>query len=169
MSVLLFAMLDGSTLPLLRTFVEQHLNNGVVPRLLGFPVADGLTTPNPSTDDRKRLTILCELGICKEDFLALLQLLRTRDVTPLALVGARKAALLLGGLEAVDMYVAAPNTVYHPMRPQEDTLNRFSWMVAPDTHLHCGRVDHNGGEWSVTVRTEDQFRYYLRKPRSQPT
>ncbi len=168
MSVLLFAMLDGSTLPLARSFVEEHLANGVFPRLLGFAMPDGLTTPQPSTDERKRLTILCELGVEKRDFLELLQLLRTRDVLPTALVGARTAALLIGGLEAVDNYVWEPcappeqPAPYHPMCPREDTQNRFQWTVSLDGRLAENELSNSG--WSVTGRSEDPFRYYMRKP-----
>lgn len=162
MSVLLFAMLDGSTLPVLRSFVDQHLDNGVVPRLLGFPMPDGLSTPNPSMDEKKRLTILCELGMEKQDFLDLLQLLRTRDVAPTALLGARRAALLLGGLDAVDAYVRPepPEVPYNPVRPDQDKLHRFQWTVSLD--IHAAELREDG--WSVTGPSGDTFRYYLRKP-----
>lgn len=165
MSVLLFAMLDGSTLPVLRSFVDQHLANGVVPRLLGFPMPDGLSTPNPSMDEKKRLTILCELGMEKQDFLDLLQLLRTHDVGPTALLGARRAALLLGGVEEVDAYVPPapakpPEDPYNPIRPEQDTLHRFQWTVSIDMQV-AEQIEHG---WSVTGPTRDAFRYYLRKP-----
>lgn len=171
MSVLLFAMLDGSTLPVLRSFVDQHLANGVVPRLLGFPMPDGLSTPNPSMDEKKRLTILCELGMEKQDFLDLLQLLRTRDVTEMALSRARRAALLLGGVEVVDAYVLPappapqePAVPYHPILPEQDTLHHFQWTVALDNEIAARQLIEHG--WSVTGPARDAFRYYLRKPRS---
>ena len=166
-AMLLFAMPDGSTVPVLRSFVEQHLDNGVVPRLLGFPMADGLSTPQPSVDNQQRLTILCQLGMDKHDFLDLLQLLRTRDVTVLALQGARRAALLLGGVEAVDTYVPpamAPACPYHPVCPEQDTLDRFHWTVSLDVDLRENNLVEEHG-WSVMGGTGDQFRYYLRKPK----
>lgn len=168
MSVLLFAMTDGSTVPVLRSFVEQHLDNGVVPRLLGFAMDDGLSTPQPSVDDQQRLTILCQLGIDKSDFLDLLQLLRTQDVTASGHHGARRAALLLGGVEAVDAYVppvAKPEQVYHPMRPEQDTLDQYHWTVSLDMDISENRLIEHG--WSVTERTQDTFRYYLRKPKTE--
>lgn len=59
---------DGSTVPVLRTFMQEHFDNGVVPRLMGWDTDDGLTTLHPSMDDAQRYTILREIGMGKTDF-----------------------------------------------------------------------------------------------------
>ena len=156
-------MQDDSTVPVLRTFMQEHFNNGVVPRLLGWDTDDGLTTLHPSMDDAQRYTILRELGVVKSDFLSLLQLLRTGDVTEDDWMGARRAALLLGGLDVVDAYVRPTvEPAYNPMSPQEDTRQWFTWKVAVD--VNPPEENETGTHtWSATRRTEDPFRYWYRK------
>lgn len=160
--LLLFAMLDDTTLPLLSDFVTTHLNNGVFPRLLGFAMDDGLTTPVPSMDKKGRFTILRELGMQKSDFMALLQLLRTQDIWPEALEGARRAALLVGGVSAVDTYVCKPPALPlpNPMEPGEDHEQAYQWAVMVDSAIKDSPLLADG--WTVAGKAEI-YRYYMRR------
>lgn len=158
--VLLLATCDGSTLPLLRSYAEQHLSNGIVPRLLGWPVEDGLTTPQPSRDDQGRYTLLQDLGVDKDDFLHLLQFFRTPDLNTSALRAARRAALQLGGVEALDAY----RPPYNPSIPEEDTKHRYEWSVCLDS-LVSSYIRENPG-WEAARASSQMHYFYCRKLKS---
>lgn len=156
--VLLLAMCDDTTVPLLRSVVETHFANGVFPRLLGFDTEDGLTTTYPSRDEYGRFTILRQLGVSKGDFLHLLQFTRTGHLDKFELEGARRAALLLGGLPALDAYTLP----YNPVTPEDDVHHTYEWMVTLDAQIRSFVREHP--EWEVAGPAR-QFYYYLRKVR----
>lgn len=155
--VLLLATCDGTTVPLLRSHVEQHLCNGIVPRLLGWPMADGLTTPYPSRDDQGRYTILQDLGVDRGDFLHLLQFFRTPDLSEFALGAARRAALQLGGVEALDAY----RPPYNPTSPEEDTKHQYEWSVCLDSLVF--QFMRNNPGWEAARSSAQVHYFYCRK------
>ena len=78
-------------------------------------------------------------------------------------IRARRAALLLGGLDVVDAYARpTAESAYNPMTPEEDTRQWFVWKVAHD--VEPPEDDEAGTHtWSATRRTEPPFRYWYRK------
>ena len=160
--VLLMLMRDGSAVPLPRKVLDTQLQNGVLPRLLGCPMADGLTTPLPSRDSFGRYTVLRHLGMRHEDFLLLLQFLRTHDLTAMELPLARRAALLLGGVEALDRY-RPPSLPYNPVCPEQDVQRRFVWTVILDSLVPSFLAAHAG--YDVAGPASSQFYFYCRKLR----
>lgn len=155
--VLLLATRDGTTVPLLRSHAEQHLCNGIVPRLLGWPVEDGLTTPHPSRDEQGRYTILQDLGVDRGDFLHLLQFFRTPHLSDFALTAARRAALQLGGVAALDAY----QPPYNPTCPEQDTEHRYQWSVCLDALVFSFMRDNPG--WEVSQASSQLHFFYCRK------
>lgn len=139
-------------------FLRRRMDNGVVPRLLGWDVPDGLTTPKPSRDQNGHLTILQHMQIRKHAFLKLLQFLRLGSIPSNVHQVVYDASVSLGGFEELDAYLgraqqepgpaAASPRAHHPMTPEDDTENKYVWTVR-----HMNTIERDTDEeagWSVT-------------------
>ena len=151
---------DGLEVVLTEKFTQQHLNNGVFPRLLGWKTADGLTTPNPERDEQGRLTILKRLGVYHRPLLGLLRFLRTRRLPAGEVDDAYYVSICLGGLPSFDAHVQTPASEmllpagYNPSKPSEDTESRFLWAVINMYHSkEIASLVMNG--WSVTSKMDE--------------
>lgn len=174
--ILRFKMRDGYQVVLTRDFVERHFSNGVFPRLMGWDMDDGLTTPRPSCDAEGRYTILADMGLDLRPFLHLLRFLRTgtfaqeNDVDD-----AYHASLCVGGIEALDAHLIQRRDAmtqknggslrgaegYNPQTPADDVKGLFSWatmMVVHSTDLIA--LLQQG--WSVAGDRNDH-NVYLRR------
>ena len=100
--VLTFVLADNVVLPIARRFIAEHLDNRVVPRLLGVRMDDGLHTREVPTNADGHLTILRSLGIHSEEMLHLMQWLRTKSVPSKFRQRAYETSLKLGGLDTLD-------------------------------------------------------------------
>ena len=56
-----FITLDDVVVCVPVAFLKSHMNNSVVPRLLGWDMEDGLTTPKPSRNEDGHLTMLKDM------------------------------------------------------------------------------------------------------------
>ena len=108
-------------------FLRQHMNNGVVPRLLGWDMEDGLTTHKPSRNKEGHLTILKQMHISQQPFLQLLKFLRLGHLDPEHQQEVYDTAICLGGLDAVDAHAkrtlaekSPSDPLYNPTSPKED-------------------------------------------------
>ena len=169
LQLLLFETCDGCTVPITESFIRQHMSNSVFPRLLGRPMKDGLTTPQPSADGRQRLTILVDLGIRSTPLLHLLQLLRTGRLPPDCLQEAYEVSLRLGGFAAVDRFMEhppppppAPKRTTPALRPEDDVDDEFQWTVANINH--AGTMEELRREnWTATVVHDVYYMVHRRK------
>ena len=167
---LMFCTVDRDMLPVSRDFIATHLNNSVVPRLLGFAMDDGLTTPRASKNADGAYTIFRDLGICTSDLLHLMQWLRTGQLSATFRQNAYETALRLGGLDAIDRAILVPPTPPPPpvpeslpMNPSEDTADAFQWRIANINTLSDESMfsDH---QWTVAgLVSEQDFYCYLRR------
>lgn len=168
---LMFCMMDRKMLPVSRDFITTHLTNGIVPRLLGFAMDDGLTTPRASKNADGAYTIFRDLGICTSDLLHLMQWLRTGELSETFRQNAYETSLRLGGLDAIDRAMLVPPTppppvpASLPVNPSEDTTDAFQWRIANINALSDESMfsDH---QWTVAGPVSEQDYYcYLRRRR----
>lgn len=146
-----FVTRDNAVVCVSSEFLRLRMDNGVVPRLLGWRMRDGLTTPKPSRNTDGHLTILQHMHIRKAPFLKLLQFLRVGWLPHHHLQEAYEASIPLGGFPPLDAYMrghAHQGAAHHPMTPQEDVWDLYAWTVC-----HMNTIDvnkHHAAGWSVT-------------------
>ena len=171
-ALLTFMMADAVVLPIERRFITEHLNNSVMPRLVGFHMDDELSTREVSKDAEGHLTILHSLGICSADMLHLMQWLRTKSVPSEFRQRAYETSIKLGGLDALDRAMtegAAPTKAPRqprqplPACPRDDVHAEYQWFV-----LNINRIDHPDTlmdrGWSVAGPYESNtYMSYLRR------
>ena len=162
-----FITMDGAMVCVSKEFIRLRMNNGVVPRLLGYAMEDGLTTPEPSRNSEGHLTVLQSMKISREAFAKLLQLLRVGHIPSAFHQIVYDAAVLLGGFECVDAYLAKESSEpkpldAHPMTPREDVDNQYDWTIQ---HMNITqelrRLSKEG--WSVTLPVQGDHHVYLRR------
>jgi hypothetical protein len=124
---------DGATVPVTVAFIEQHMDNRILPRLLGLAVDNDLTTSKPSKDDKNCFTIFQDLGVASGPLLRLMQFFRTGSVPNHLLQEMYETSLRLGGFSQLDHYMAQPPPPppppHAPCSPQEDLQREFEWTV----------------------------------------
>ncbi len=168
LKLLLFQTFDGCTVPIAESFIRQHMSNGVFPRLLGLPMSDGLTTPQPSADGRQRLTILVDLGVRSTPLLHLMQLLRTGRLPPDCRQEAYEVSLRLGGFAAVDQFMDNPPPPEAPKRttpallPEDDVADEFQWTIANINHTNA-MEELRRDNWTATVGRDMYYMVHRRK------
>ena len=113
--VLLFCTTD-SVVPITRAFFDAHMCNGVVPRLLGFEMQDGLTTKYASTTPCGAYTIFRTLGISTIALNNLMRWMRVGHVTDAYRDVAYDASLRLGGFAAIDAAMTKHRANEHAKR-----------------------------------------------------
>ena len=155
------------------TFILQHLDNGVVPRLLGFARDDGLTEPRPSTNAEGHHTILAQLGIESTPLLHLLQFFRLGSVPPAHRQSMYEVSLRLGGFEKLDQYMRGQDVRETEQArappspcqlPSQDTRGQYQWTLCNSNHS-TELMQRAQDGWSVTDGPgPDSYHVYLRKP-----
>lgn len=173
---LMFCTVDRCMLPVSRDFITTYLTNGVVPRLLGFTMEDGLTTPRASKNADGAYTIFRDLGICTSNLLHLMQWLRTGQLSEAFRQNAYETALRLGGLDVIDRAILVPPPppvpppvppvpVPLPMHPSEDTTDAFQWRIA-NINVLADESMFSDYQWTVAgLVIEQNYHCYLRRRR----
>lgn len=165
---MLFCTVDQSMVPILRSFIVKHMNNGVVPRLLGFDTADGLTTACPSRTSTGTYTIFRDLGIHSRELLHLMQWLRTDKLPEIHRQAAYETSLRLGGLDTIDLDMVEPSAKPHarpPMQPNDDTDDAYQWMISNVNTIDYDALTNH--RWTVTTLVSEKDYYcYLRRLKS---
>ena len=108
--VLLFCTTD-SVVPITRTFFDAHMRNGVLERLLGFAMDDGLTTSYASRTACGAYTIFRMLKIDSCSLSHLLQWMRVGFVSEAYRDMAYNVSIRLGGFSRIDDLMRAHATV----------------------------------------------------------
>ena len=161
-----FITADGAVVHVPVRFIERHMNNGVVPRLLGWDMADGLTTPKPSRNKDGHIEMLVHMQIGKVAFVKLLQFLRLGQIPSEYHQMVYDASISLGGLDALDAYLMAAqqeagsreeedksDEPANPMNPREDVQNRYRWTTQ-HMNIHEVLQQLTSTGWSVTDLVE---------------
>lgn len=163
-----FITVDYALVCVPEDFLRQHMNNGVVPRLLGWDMEDGLTTHKPSRNKEGHLTILKQMHISQQPFLQLLKFLRLGHLDPEHQQEVYDTAICLGGLDAVDAHAkrtlaeGSPPLLYNPTSPKEDVREMYCWTIRNMNIDHELRSLAKEG-WSVTEPIDNIY-VFLRRP-----
>ena len=167
-----FVTLDDVVVCVPVAFLKKCMNNSVIPRLLGWDVEDGLTTPTPSRNAHGHLTILKDMHILKKDFVKLLQFFRVGQLPLQYQQEVYEASMCLGGFDALDAFVLAQSKTppsragSNPMTPKEDMRAEYTWTIRHmNIEAELKNLQNEG--WSVTQPVENQsnsFHVYLRRP-----
>ena len=108
--VLLFCTTD-SVVPITRTFFDEHMRNGVLERLLGFAMEDGLTTSYASRTPCGAYTIFRALKVDSCALSHLLQWMRVGFVSDAYRDTAYNVSIRLGGFARIDELMRTHATV----------------------------------------------------------
>jgi len=171
-----FAMAgDTGVVPVSAACIQEHLNNGIVQRLLGTVCPDdGLMERRPSRDEWGQYTIMQDLHIEATSLLNLLQFFRTGAIPAEKVQDVYEVSLRLGGFDRLDAWMRGredtPATDVQeagpgPQTPQDAGAGLYDWASLHMNHSEqIFQLTKLG--WSATYRDESEgssFHVYFRR------